>query len=116
MLTWTSGMMMAQTTNWQAIHEVKKKETVFGIAQNYGITMEQLRVANPQLLQPGYQLKKGEKLYIPFAAKPLATGPQETIGIASRPIRLGVMLPLHDVNGDGRRMVEYYRGVLISST
>ncbi len=32
----------------------------------------------------------------------------------SRPIRLGVMLPLHDVNGDGRRMVEYYRGVLMA--
>lgn len=114
MLSWAAGTMMAQTTNWQAIHEVKKKETVFGIAQNYGITMEQLRVANPQLLQPGYQLKKGEKLYIPFAAKPLATGPQETVGVASRPIRLGVMLPLHDVNGDGRRMVEYYRGVLMA--
>ena len=31
-----------------------------------------------------------------------------------REIRLGVMLPLHDDNGDGRRMVEYYRGVLMA--
>lgn len=30
------------------------------------------------------------------------------------PIRVGVMLPLHDENGDGRRMVEYYRGVLMA--
>lgn len=29
-------------------------------------------------------------------------------------IRLGVMLPLHDNNGDGRRMVEYYRGILMA--
>lgn len=29
-------------------------------------------------------------------------------------IKVGVMLPLHDINGDGRRMVEYYRGVLMA--
>lgn len=29
-------------------------------------------------------------------------------------IKVGVMLPLHDANGDGRRMVEYYRGVLMA--
>ena len=33
---------------------------------------------------------------------------------AGRTVRLGVMLPLHDLNGDGRRMVEYYRGVLMA--
>lgn len=32
----------------------------------------------------------------------------------AKTIRLGVMLPLHDDNGDGRRMVEYYRGVLMA--
>lgn len=34
--------------------------------------------------------------------------------VQNRAIRLGVMLPLHDVNGDGRRMVEYYRGILMA--
>ena len=29
-------------------------------------------------------------------------------------VSVGVMLPLHDVNGDGKRMVEYYRGVLMA--
>ena len=29
-------------------------------------------------------------------------------------VRVGVMLPLHDINGDGRRMVEYYRGILMA--
>ena len=28
-------------------------------------------------------------------------------------IRVGVMLPLHNVDGDGRRMIEYYRGLLL---
>jgi len=31
-----------------------------------------------------------------------------------RTIHMGVMLPLHDINGDGRRMVEYYRGLLMA--
>ena len=34
--------------------------------------------------------------------------------VRNRAIRVGVMLPLHDDNGDGRRMVEYYRGVLMA--
>ena len=29
-------------------------------------------------------------------------------------VNVGVMLPLHDVDGDGRRMVEYYRGMLLA--
>src|SRR5574344_48797 len=29
-------------------------------------------------------------------------------------INVGVMLPLHNVDGDGRRMVEYYRGILLA--
>ncbi len=31
-----------------------------------------------------------------------------------RSIRVGIMLPLHNVNGDGHRMVEYYRGILMA--
>ncbi len=34
--------------------------------------------------------------------------------VKNRAIRVGVMLPLHDANGDGRRMVEYYRGILMA--
>lgn len=29
-------------------------------------------------------------------------------------VSVGVMLPLHDVDGDGRRMTEYYRGILMA--
>lgn len=32
---------------------------------------------------------------------------------AQTTVKVGVMLPLHDVDGDGRRMVEYYRGFLM---
>ena len=36
-----------------------------------------------------------------------------SIAVMSQTLKVGVMLPLHDVNGDGRRMVEYYRGLLM---
>ncbi|MDO4172506.1 MAG: ABC transporter substrate-binding protein [Prevotellaceae bacterium] len=29
-------------------------------------------------------------------------------------VNVGVMLPLHNVDGDGRRMIEYYRGMLLA--
>lgn len=29
-------------------------------------------------------------------------------------INVGIMLPLHNINGDGRRMLEYYRGMLMA--
>ena len=29
-------------------------------------------------------------------------------------VKVGVMLPLHNIDGDGRRMVEYYRGMLLA--
>lgn len=80
-------------------YKVKKKETIFGIARDHGITLQQLIDANPQMNTPGYQLKKGDVIKIPVGAKT---------------IRVGVMLPLHNENGDGRRMVEYYRGVLMA--
>ena len=34
-------------------------------------------------------------------------------GVVGQTLKVGVMLPLHDENGDGRRMVEYYRGLLM---
>ena len=40
---------------------------------------------------------------------------QSKTDVRKRVIRVGVMLPLHDVDGDGRRMVEYYRGLLMAA-
>ena len=32
----------------------------------------------------------------------------------AKTVNVGVLLPLHDNDGDGRRMVEYYRGLLLA--
>lgn len=117
---------LAQTYKIKEMHKVKRKETIFGIARDNGLTVEELIRANPDMNKPGYELKKGEFIAIPY---PTATTPATTANapttqkpaaspatddVRSREVRVGVMLPLHDENGDGRRMVEYYRGVLMA--
>ena len=106
-----------QGKTWKEMHKVKKKETIYGIAKEYGLTEEELRKANPEMLDPNYKLRKGDYIFIPYpAAKPAETVPvkqEDTSDIKTRAIRVGIMLPLHDVDGDGRRMVEFYRGILM---
>ena len=112
-----------QTQTWREMHKVKKKETLFGIARQYGLTVQELLDANPEMNKPGYELKKDDFILIPYAKDqtPAATPAPTTLAsmpVASKQknktIKLGVMLPLHDINGDGRRMVEYYRGLLMA--
>lgn len=118
----------AQTTIWRDIHKVKKKETIFGIAKDYGVSIQELLDANPEMKQEGYELKKGSWIFVPFAKrndkkaeiKPttITTNtpkPQKSVAApVSNVIRIGVMLPLHNNDGDGKRMVEYYRGLLLA--
>ena len=126
----------AQNSSIRTSHKVEKSETIFGIAKKYGITIEELIKANPVMNQQGYELKRGETINIPYAkgqesaakteakaptvpatvAKtntPQAPKPTTTTVAGKKEVRVGVMLPLHDNDGDGRRMVEYYRGLLL---
>lgn len=103
----------AQQNQTVTLHKVKKKETIFGIARDNNITIEELISANPEMQQPGYELKKGTTITIPA---PKATAPQPVAPVApvKNSIDVGIMLPLHNVDGDGRRMIEYYRGLLMA--
>jgi len=118
-------MAYSQSPTIRSQHKVEKSETVFGIAKRYGITIEELIAVNPEMKQQGYELKRGDTLNIPYSKKeppkptPTVTKPEvtpqpsttEVVGLKN--VRVGVMLPLHDNDGDGKRMVEYYRGLLL---
>ena len=114
--------VQAQDAKIREMHKVKKKETIFGIARQYEISIQELIEANPEMNEPGYELKKDAFIRIPFkkdakqtdVVKPLETITPVAAKSSKDVIRLGVMLPLHDINGDGRRMVEYYRGILMA--
>lgn len=121
-----------QTFTIRGKHTVKKKETIFGISRMYGITINELIEANPEMNTPGYELQKGAVLNIPYSKAELEAAEADKVAkamearraeeaaktasddVRTRAIRLGVMLPLHNINNDGRRMTEYYRGVLMA--
>ena len=117
-VAWTT---YAQTPKIRTQHKVDKNESVFGIANSYGITIEDLINANPEMKQQGYELKRGAILNIPYAkgqenaatTQANTAKPEATTVAGKNEVRVGVMLPLHDNDGDGRRMVEYYRGLLL---
>ena len=48
-------------------HEVKKKETIYSLSRQYGVTEEQLIKANPDLKKG--KLKKGVIINIPYSAE-----------------------------------------------
>lgn len=126
------GMMLsisvfAQSIKWRDIYTVKKKDTVFGIAKKYGLSLVELMDANPEMKKEGYMLQKGTTLFIPYAKNSSESNKAITTlpAIGGKPVvtasaaqnntvKIGVMLPLHDVDGDGKRMVEYYRGILMA--
>ena len=127
----STDMAIAQVSEQiRGLHKVKRKETIFGIARQYDIQIEELIQANPEMKQPDYELKKGDVIRIPFPKKaaPAVETPSSTAqtpttasavsssadDVRQRAIRVGIMLPLHNINGDGRRMVEYYRGILMA--
>jgi len=124
----TAETAMAQVQTYKEMHKVKRKETIFGIARENGLTIQELIDANPEMKLPGYELKKGDYIRIPFPsdntnAVPasstqeinMPTKPQVVVtDMRQREIRIGIMLPLHNINGDGKRMVEYYRGILMA--
>ena len=124
----TAETAFAQVNNFKDMHKVKRKETIFGIARDNGLTVQELIDANPEMNSPGYELKKGDYIKIPYPSNSqeatsvsstqeinMPTKPQvlET-DMRQREIRIGIMLPLHNINGDGKRMVEYYRGILMA--
>lgn len=121
-----SVSLFGQSTKWRDIYQTKKKDTLFGIANKYGITVPDLLDVNPDMKTEGYVLKKGTTVFIPFAkpersansvktpATPAKVVTSAKAATPSSAIRVGMMLPLHDVDGDGRRMVEYYRGFLMA--
>ena len=118
---------VAQNLKWRDMYQVKKKDTIFGIAKNYGLTVDELINANPEMKVAGYELKKGDYIFIPYPAntdpkaattKAAATPQSQTVAKTTqsqtaKTIKVGVVLPLHDVDGDGKRMTEYYRGFLM---
>lgn len=118
-------------TDWRDMHKVERKETIFSISRQYGISEEELIAANPELKKG--KLKRGSFLFIPYpASKQPAKEPEKTPArIPSNEelfaqnkqsfkkiqnIKAAVLLPFTEgKNRDEQmRMVEYYEGFLMA--
>jgi cell wall-associated NlpC family hydrolase len=74
---YTNTKTKIATNHSEKEHEVLAKETLYGIAKEYGITLKELNQANPTLETSG--LKIGQKIIIPGNAKSnteIAVAPQ----------------------------------------
>ena len=107
-----------------SIHIVNKEESLYKIATQYGVTREALIELNPVLRTQ--KLKKGMKLYIPFApqkdkkeeAKDTVKTEQPAIAEEKeQSIRVAVILPFM-INKyaptEQERMIEFYEGLLLA--
>lgn len=121
-------------SNFQDIHRVEKKETIYSISRKYGITEAELIAANPELRSG--TLRKGSFLTIPHSAnhKISADGSMEKsaeymsdaelIQQHAKPtkalnsLRIALMLPFQIEQVTNRdeqsKMIEYYEGFLMA--
>lgn len=96
----------------RTMHKVKRKETLWSISQEYGITVEELMRANPDVEREGGKIKKGNFLCIPFPAKEVQSVAPKTEGYKT--LKLAVVLPLVTDAIEAERCVEFYRGFLMA--
>ncbi|WP_294557480.1 LysM peptidoglycan-binding domain-containing protein [uncultured Bacteroides sp.] len=107
------------------MHKVKRKETIFSVSREYGISEQELIAANPELKKG---MKKGQFLCIPYPAATTAQPTQKEDPYAIPPsnselfrksketpkamstIKAAIVLPFQE----DKRMVEYYEGFLMA--
>ena len=97
----------------KTMHKVARKETLFGIAKNYGLTLDQLLAANPDIKADGSNLKKGKFLVIPYTQAEVEAW-HEAHPTGLKHIKLAVVLPLTSGKTEARRSLEFYRGLLMA--
>ena len=116
----------AQTeTNIASIHIVNQDESLYKIATKYGVTPDEIIALNPSLATK--KLKKGMKLYIPFAKQEEEEEvKQDTIIKEEKPaiveekskmVKAAVILPfMLDKYSptEQERMIEFYQGFLLA--
>ena len=117
------------------MHKVQRKETIFSISREYGITEEELIAANPEL-RTG-KLKKGTFLFIPYPKQSESTATSDILSQGKTPsneelfsknsvapkryqtIRTALILPFSSsragASEEQSRMVEFYEGFLMAA-
>lgn len=106
----------------KTMHEVKKKETLYSISGLYGITIDELIAANPQLKQG--KLKKGTTICIPYTQAELAEmrtiveEEEEVVVKEPVPVNVAVIMPFglrHEKKTkETITMIDFYEGIMLA--
>ena len=117
--------------NCRDMHKVKRRETVFSISREYGITEEELIAANPEL-KGGNKLKRGSFLCIPYPRQAPAENVPADVHTPTdgelfkendkkdekyTTVKAAIILPLLSEGthrSESARMLEYYEGLLMA--
>lgn len=113
---------------YKELYRIQKKDNLYRIALNYGMTVEEILAVNPGLTAKS-KLKKGEFLYIPYsnaerkaeaerlAAEKAAAEAAKAAQMSthSKHVSIAVILPLKDGGDRGSKMLEFYRGILMAA-
>lgn len=111
---------------YKATHEVQKKETVFSICRQYGITEAELTEANPSIKNG--KVKKGSVLNIPFSAEEKRMHAEKVRQAEEKakrewarkhaPIKVAVILPFgtnsSEMSAESQKMTNLYQGFLLA--
>ena len=88
-------------------HLVKAGETLWGLSQQYGVSLDDIKRANPQMA-PAFNLQAGTTIVIRPAKNAILPQGFDQIKIA-------VMLPLSAKGIAADRSMEFYRGLLLAA-
>ncbi len=97
-------------------YKVKKKETLYSISKQFGLTVDELVNANPILKEK--TLKKNMEICIPYSAQEKdAMQPQPTV-IMPEEVKIAVFLPFaldkSEKTKEACTMIDFYEGFLLS--
>lgn len=115
-----------QLPRYKATHEVQKKETIFSICRQYGITESELLEANPSIKNG--KVKKGSVLNIPYSAEEKRMHAEKVRQAEEKakrewarkhaPIKVAVILPFgtnsSDMSAESQKMTNLYQGFLLA--
>lgn len=106
-------------------YEVKKKETLYSIAQRFGVTVDEIVAANPTI-KPDKKdkIKKGQMLCIPFtqaelaAMQPIVEEEEEIIIKEPVPVNFAIIMPFGlnqtKKSREAITMIDFYEGIMLA--
>ena len=106
-------------------YEVKKKETLYSIAQRFGVSVDEIVAANPTI-KPDKKdkIKKGQILCIPFtqaelaAMQPVVEEEEEIIIKEPVPVNFAIIMPFGlnqtKKSREAITMIDFYEGIMLA--